>query len=284
MEMKRMIKDLRGVPYHVEISGTGKPLLLLHGFTGSLGTWQFLKPSMEQHFQLIGIDIIGHGRSGSPADSGRCSIEEAALDLRELLKQLHLVRADVLGYSMGGRLALSFAMMHPECVGRLILESASPGLGTEQERAARRQHDQKLAEMIRLEGLRSFVDFWQNIPLFKTQRKLSDDIRQRVREGRLSNSVQGLACSLNGMGTGSQPSWWERLSDLTSPVLLITGRDDPKFCRIAAEMQKLLHHAQWKVVQAAGHNTHLEQPDAFIRIIQDFFRNTKEPAKGADSL
>lgn len=269
--MKRMIKDLRGVSYHVEISGTGKPLLLLHGFTGSLKTWQFLKPSMEQqHFQLIGIDIIGHGKSGTPADSGRYSMEEAALDLQELLRQLHLVRADVLGYSMGGRLALSFSMMHPECVGRLILESASPGLRTEQERAARRQHDQQLAKKIRLEGLRPFVDFWENIPLFKTQKKLPEVRRQSVREGRLANSVQGLACSLTGMGAGSQPSWWARLPDLTLPVLLITGRDDPKFCRIAAEMQEQMHHAVWKVVQAAGHNTHLEQPDAFIRIIQAF--------------
>jgi 2-succinyl-6-hydroxy-2,4-cyclohexadiene-1-carboxylate synthase len=276
MEMKRMIKNLHGVPFHVEISGTGKPLLLLHGFTGSLDAWQFLEPSMERYVQLIGVDIIGHGRSGSPEDPRRYSMEEAALDLQKLLGQLHLAKADILGYSMGGRLALSFAMLHPECVGRLILESASPGLRTSRERAARRLHDRKLAERIRIEGMRSFVDFWENIPLFQSQQKLSEGRKQRVRDGRLANSVQGLSCSLIGMGTGSQPSWWDQLPRLTCPVLLVTGKEDAKFCRIAAEMEKRLHHAAWAVIPRAGHNTHLEQPGEFIRVIQNFLLDTNE--------
>jgi 2-succinyl-6-hydroxy-2,4-cyclohexadiene-1-carboxylate synthase len=268
-----MIKNLNGVPFHIEKCGSGRPLLLLHGFTGSLDAWQLLKPSMEKDFQLIRIDIIGHGKSGSPEDPDRYSMENAACDLKELFNQLHLDKVDVLGYSMGGRLALSFAMLYPECVDRLILESASPGLRTAQERANRRLHDRKMAERIRAEGMRPFVDFWQSIPLFRTQQLLPADKKQLLRDGRLANSVQGLAGSLTGMGTGSQPSWWDRLQNLTIPVLLITGEADTKFCRIAAEMNEWLGNSEWSVIHEAGHNTHLERPAEFIRILRDDLLN-----------
>jgi 2-succinyl-6-hydroxy-2,4-cyclohexadiene-1-carboxylate synthase len=81
------------------------------------------------------------------------------------------------------------------------------------------------------------------------------------------------------MGTGSQPSWWDQLHRFTRPVLLITGKEDAKFCRIAAEMEKQLQYAAWTVIPNAGHNTHLEQPAEFIRAVHHFLLDTNELPK-----
>lgn len=264
-----MNQIIRGISYHIEIKGQGEPLLLLHGFTSSLNTWRFLGTELKG-CRLIMIDIIGHGKTDSPADPQRYSMEETARDLAALLDQLNLNRVHILGYSMGGRIALSFACFFPMRVQSLILESASPGLRTTGERATRRIHDRELAKTIKKKGILAFVNFWENIPLFDTQRKLPQVIRDNVRKGRLCNNEEGLSSSLLGMGTGSQPSWWEHLHSLPYPVLLITGQLDPKFCRIAREMKNLLRNAEFKTVPGAGHNIHLEKSGLFSEIVRKF--------------
>jgi 2-succinyl-6-hydroxy-2,4-cyclohexadiene-1-carboxylate synthase len=177
---------------------------------------------------------------------------------------------------MGGRLALTFAVNYPEKVRKLILESASPGLRTEAERHERRVQDNKLSEKIRQEGIKNFIDYWENIPLFQSQKSLPEKIRTRIRSQRLANSIDGLANSLNGMGTGVQPSWWDELAHLEMPVLLITGNLDQKFCRIAEEMSKILPNVKWKTAEDAGHAIHVEKPELFGTIVSGFLSQTGE--------
>ena len=225
--------NCRDVTYHVKIVGFGEPLLLLHGFTGNVDTWRFLTPLFGKHYQLIMVDIIGHGKTEVSVDLERYRIEQMANDLKSIFEKLSISKAHVLGYSMGGRLALTFANLYPQCVHSLLLESASPGLETESEQLARRKQDQTLAERILTDGIENFVGSWENIALFESQKRLPDEQRLSIRKQRLSNSPLGLANSLLGMGTGSQPSWWEELENIMVPVLLITGELDLKFCKIA---------------------------------------------------
>jgi 2-succinyl-6-hydroxy-2,4-cyclohexadiene-1-carboxylate synthase len=117
-------------------------------------------------------------------------------------------QAYLIGYSMGGRLALSVAMIHPERVSGLVLESSSPGLDSPEERKMRREQDSRLSRRILEEGIESFVDYWEGIPLFASQLSMDPSKRKKVREERLNNNPVGLRGSLIGMGTGSQPSWW----------------------------------------------------------------------------
>lgn len=162
--------ELNGVRYHVEQYGEGEPLLLLHGFTGSADTWRPLHPFWRR-FRLIAADLLGHGRTEAPKDARRYRIERAADDLAALLDKLGVEKANVVGYSMGGRLALTFAMLHPHRVRRLVLESSSPGLQTDAERRARREADEALAQRIEQEGVRAFVDHWERLPLFSRNRR-----------------------------------------------------------------------------------------------------------------
>lgn len=266
-----MFIRLNDVNYHVQIAGEGEPLLLLHGFTGSLNSWNSFIDEWGKHFRLILVDIIGHGKTDHPEDFNRYSMQHVVDDLVDLLARLEITKTNILGYSMGGRLALSFAILHPDRVHSLILESSSPGLLLEKERLERAKRDRALADRIEMEGIEAFVDFWKKIPLFQTQeRKLSEDKKLELRAERLSNSEIGLANSLRGMGTGVQPSWWNSLSKLYIPVLLLVGELDEKFYIINKKMEISLSNADLIVIQDAGHAIHVEQPEIFGKIIMDY--------------
>jgi 2-succinyl-6-hydroxy-2,4-cyclohexadiene-1-carboxylate synthase len=264
------------VEYHVEIMGEGEPLLLLHGFTGSVETWHFLAPNLSSKYRLIMVDIIGHGKTSSPVDFTRYDIKKVAGDLKQIIDSIGLEKVTILGYSMGGRLALSFACMFPHYVKGLILESASPGLATEEERQIRKENDTKLAEQIVGKGMVAFIDYWETIPLFASQKNLPEEKIHDIRKQRLSNSTTGLANSLLGMGTGAQPSWWDGLQNLDFPVLLITGELDDKFCRIASNMRKLMKNCDLKIISGVGHAIHVEDDEKFGKIVSGFFESIKE--------
>jgi 2-succinyl-6-hydroxy-2,4-cyclohexadiene-1-carboxylate synthase len=265
----------RDVEYHVEIAGTGEPLLLLHGFTGNAATWSFLIPLLSARCKLIMVDIIGHGLTDSPDDISRYTMKEAAFDLKEILDCLDIQKTHVLGYSMGGRLALSFACLFPESVQSLLLESASPGLRSDEERQQRRLNDERLAKNILESGIAAFVERWGNIPLFSSQKRLPEKKQFAIRQQRLTNSEKGLANSLLGMGTGSQPSWWDKLTDLNMPVLLLTGELDEKFCTIAKSMQLLFKNSDLEIISDAGHAIHVEKPLKFGKMVSVFLTKGK---------
>ena len=243
-------------------------IVMLHGFTGSVATWEKVASSLT-NYRVIAIDLIGHGQTDSPKDVTAYKMEKQILQLEALFQQLNLQEFILLGYSMGGRVALAYATAYPNRISHLILESASPGLKTEDDRALRRSSDESLAAQIETKGVEAFVEEWENIPLFATQKKLPIDLQQAIREERLSQSTVGLANSLRGMGTGAQNSLWSSLGAVTMPVLLITGELDEKFCKIAEEMQALLRNAQHVTAKEVGHAIHVENPEQFATIVKD---------------
>lgn len=266
---------LNGERYHLRRSDdlTKPPLLLLHGFTGSGENWNHLLPMFGERYSVITVDILGHGRSASPADPNRYQMDRVAADVIALLDAWEIAQTAVLGYSMGGRLALYLACTYPARFSQLILESSSPGLATEAERAARRQSDEALADWIEAHGIEPFVERWEKLPLWASQQQLSEAARTRLRQQRLQNNAQGLANSLRGMGTGAQPSLWEKLDTLTLPTLLIAGELDSKFVAINEKMAAILPNGRLQIIPDAGHTTHLERPSAFATAVLTFLGN-----------
>jgi 2-succinyl-6-hydroxy-2,4-cyclohexadiene-1-carboxylate synthase len=267
-----MVLRINDITLNVEQSGTGRPLLLLHGFTGSAATWAPLIGALPPHFHAIAPDLIGHGRSDSPPAAERYRMERCVADLLALLDALEIARADVLGYSMGGRVALHLAVVAPERVSALVLESSSPGIADATERQARSAADEALAELIERAGLAAFVERWERLPLFASQASLPEDTRARLHTQRLRNNPLGLANSLRGMGTGQQESLWDRLAELNIPTLLLAGELDAKYCALAGAMHALLPGARTMIMPGAGHAVHLEQPQAFGKNVLEFLR------------
>lgn len=262
-----MLINVADRSYWVEDTGKGPVWIWLHGFTGSPRTFDACLKHMDSDFRFIKVELPGHGKRGRATP---VSMETFCKDLHMILKKLNIQRVNLIGYSLGGRAALSFALLYPSKVDRLVLESTSPGLATATERNERIQKDQRLADFLRLRGLRAFVEYWESLPLFSNLMELSRDQKERLSQERLSHTPEGLASSLIGMGTGAQPSWWSELEGLDAKVLLITGEQDEKFCIINKRMAKLLPNAGWKQLRGAGHTVHLEQPRLFAKIVEEF--------------
>ena len=245
-------------------------LVLLHGFTGSGANWaEHAARLRAAGLRVLCPDLPGHG-SNLPDAFNDYTIESTAAQLASLLEREESGPVHLLGYSMGGRLALYFALHYPEKVRSLILESASPGLATAAERAARKISDDALADRIEREGIPAFVGFWESLPLWKSQNRLPAAARLWLHEQRLHNDASGLAESLRGMGTGVQPSLWERLGELAMPVILLAGAEDAKFAEIARQMAERIPQAQLAIIPDAGHTVHLEQSDAFQKVVLEF--------------
>lgn len=250
------------------MSDSQDSIVFLHGFTGSGNDWSIVSKHLSNEFSIKTPDIVGHGNSIIPAnrdDYRMKNISETLLKLTD--SSFHLV-----GYSMGGRLALYMATHYPEWVKSLTLISASPGLKTKAEREARRKSDNELADKIENNGIEWFVDFWGNLSLWDSQ---SSELKAQLRENRLKNFPVGLANSLRGMGTGIMPSLWDKLPDLAMPVKLIVGELDSKFMAINQEMVNLIPDADLSIIPGAGHANHLEKPDEFKNILLSFLNTHK---------
>ncbi|KGX89514.1 esterase [Pontibacillus halophilus JSM 076056 = DSM 19796] len=262
--------SINGNDYDVHVAGEGEPILLLHGFTGKKETWSTFQEEWSKRYRTIAVDLPGHGGTEVNAPF---TMENVCKDLSFLLDELSMKDVHILGYSMGGRTALSFAMMYPNRVRTLMLESASPGLRASHEQLMRQTKDEQLAKEIERNGIVAFVDRWERLPMFSSQLTLPEETKQQIRSERLTQSEFGLAASLRGMGTGIQPSWWDAIGDFHRPVLLITGELDEKFTTIAEEMRSVLSSATHKIVSQSGHAIHVEQPRKFVKIVEDFIQS-----------
>jgi 2-succinyl-6-hydroxy-2,4-cyclohexadiene-1-carboxylate synthase len=173
-------------------------------------------------------------------------------------------RFTLVGYSMGGRLALHVAFAMPDRAQRLILIGASPGVADRREREQRRTADEALAGEIEQSSIEDFAERWAQTPVLAG---LPDQVLARARADRLRSTTSGLARALRGLGTGALPPLWDRLGELEMPVTLVVGERDEKFTSVAARMAALIPDATAVVVPGSGHAVHLEAPAEVAAVI-----------------
>src|SRR5579884_445528 len=233
-------------------------LLLLHGFTHTGSSWEPVVAALGERYRALAPDLRGHGAA---ADAEPVSLEAVLGDLEGHAGSPPVT---LVGYSMGGRIALHAALAWPQRPDRLVLIGASPGIADRAEREARRRDDEHLADQIEGMAIEEFARRWARTPVLAG---LPAQTLARAHADRLLNSPAGLARALRGLGTGALPSLWERLSDLRMPVSLIVGERDEKFTAVAEQMAVAIPGAEVRVVPGAGHAVHLEAPEAVARII-----------------
>jgi 2-succinyl-6-hydroxy-2,4-cyclohexadiene-1-carboxylate synthase len=197
----------------------------------------------------------------------------------ELVKQILFVITEfkikkviLCGYSMGGRAALNFASAYPEKISALILESTSAGIEIETERKAREIADKKLADFIYSYSIEEFVNSWLDSELFSSLKQLPEEKLKKLKTSKLHNSKIGLINSLIGFGTGVMPFIGNQITKMNFPVLLITGRHDSKFTQINTDLVNQFLNAEHKIIEGAGHNTHLEVPIKYNTVINQFLK------------
>jgi 2-succinyl-6-hydroxy-2,4-cyclohexadiene-1-carboxylate synthase len=261
-----------GLAYAVGGDREGVPLLLLHGFTGARESFAHLLPFLAGRPLLL-PDLPGHGGSQALA----ADLWQTAELLVGLMDEADVPTADVLGYSLGGRVALHLALLAPQRVRRLVLESASPGLRQEEARRARREADEALAARILEEGVPAFVRHWEALPLFAGVRRLPAEVQSDLRRIRLAQTAEGLASSLRLAGQGAQEPLWARLATIRQPTLVLVGEEDRRYREEGREMVAALPAARLVVVPGVGHTVHLEAPSLFLTHVLAFLDRPQEP-------
>jgi len=252
------------------------PLVLLHGFTGTGEFWLPVANRLPRR-RCIFPDLPGHGGTNAPGPAGEWRLDRAADEVAQLLDRLGVERFTLAGYSMGGRLALSLALRHPDRVAALVLIGATPGIEDESERAARAKADATLADSIERDGIEAFSRAWEANPLFATQAEMDEPLRASMRAQRLAQDPAKLAAALRAFGTGEQPPVHDKLAQLAMPVLAMAGELDPKFSAIAAAMAARIPGAAVRIVPGAGHAVPLERATECAQEIETFLTRSIDP-------
>ncbi|ULG73725.1 2-succinyl-6-hydroxy-2,4-cyclohexadiene-1-carboxylate synthase [Macrococcus brunensis] len=242
-------------------------LVMLHGFMGDSRTYTEAVQRLRHKTDISRIDLPGHGADESDRTE-KWSFDWIAEKLHAIIPRENYKQVLLYGYSMGGRIALYYALKHP--VQGIILESASPGLKLAEEREERKRIDQARGDKILLD-YEQFVQHWENLPLFKPAVPLNQAQQQKLSTIRRSQEPAGLKKALMDYGTGSQPNLWPELAELNCPVLLLTGTLDQKFKTINIDMAQRIKDSR-HIEVSAGHSIHVEHPEIFDTIVLEFIK------------
>lgn len=305
-----------GCTYHYQRWGKveNPPLLLLHGFMQSCGSWHVVADTLKAKYCVYALDFIGHGQSEKSSNSTRYTYEDMAQSVDYFIRNICIPAwfdaneneptrfqplVHVIGYSMGGRIALQLLKTSSNVLASVILESCNVGCATEKDRQEAAQRNQSWIDRLQTDGMEAFVNYWETLPLFDTQRELGWD--KRLHASRAANNASCMARCLAGSGKQAMPLSGETLevakqvtggaqnietgilpsaqntetggvpsvqnTKTALPILYIYGAKDAKSCAVAQQLESV--GASVSVINA-GHNVHLEAPMLYLEEVQNF--------------
>ncbi len=271
-----MQRSIQGVPFHIlTVGNISLPrIIFLHGFLGSGSDWLPMARQLSQDYCCMMVDLPGHGKASFEENPPNDGFFEQTVDaLAELLKESASPKSYLVGYSMGGRLALALLLRYQELFTKTIIVSASPGLMTIEEQIKRQEHDEKVARKIE-RNFDGFITAWYDQPLFSTLKHHS--IFKEVESERKINDPRNLALALRVLGTGRQGSQWEALQHNRVPVRLFAGEKDERYVEIGRQMVKLCPGSDLDIFPHCGHTLQLENKELFLDRLKFFFNQQEE--------
>ena len=250
-----------------EIYGGGLPLILAHGYTATKEMWDEQIGPLAERYRVVVYDVRGHGESDVPAvDDAGYTIDTLIDDQKALMDSLGIETAYVGGLSLGGMIAMRFALKFPAMVHALLLFDTSPGMGLEGQWAANRQ---AMEALVRSQGVGAIMR-----GLYAQGAKAAGITRATVPSGIAALLDQQEQMSPDGFlgvarAAGDAPSVLERLSEITAPTLIVTGDGD--FFRSASEeMSKRIAGCRFVTITGSWHGTSMWKPEKFTRAVLDF--------------
>ncbi len=270
--------EINGLRYRIEFppADPAKPwCLFLHGFFGTSADFYHITPHITDLVNPLLIDLPGHGETDTPDDPARSDTNKLVKDLAEIIETVTGQPVFLVGYSMGGRLALHFATQRPEMLKALILESTGPGLSDEIQRSERREIDQQRAEAIRSD-LNRFIEEWNKMPLFKadTNQRIIKETEHHLQMIQKQQDPEGPAKSLQGFGAGVMPPVSKSdLKKINVPVLLLAGEKDEKYVSVQQKMAEGLKNVEVKIIPGAAHRVHIDAADSYVAELRTFLEN-----------
>ncbi len=249
---------LRGIEIDYEVSGSGPPVLLSHGYSATRHMWDGQHRAFTD-YQIISWSMRGHGQTESPGDPSQYSADLTVADMEALLRHLGIERAVIGGLSLGGYVSLAFYLAHPEMVRALVICDSGPGYRNAEARAVWNQRAHERAAELERRGLDALSE-------------RSREMREAMGEHR---SAQGLAHAARGMLAQEGSRVIDGLASVQVPTLIIVGDEDQPFLAPSEYMAKKIPGARLEVIGGAGHSSNLDQPDAFNRVLRDFLEGLR---------
>ena len=234
--------------------------MILHGFLGSHEDFLPMTQRFDQHYHFVLLDLPGHGKS---VNLQRYVFEEVFETLSKIKAQYGIFE-HLMGYSLGGRTALYASLEDQTLTKSLVLVSASPGLKSEEARRKRIEADKRWIQKLRECSDSELIDLWYGQAVFSLSHLKRDALLDRIRKTKRDELIK----SLQHMGTGAMPSLWNKLNQLSMPVILITGQFDTKFEKLAQKIKQLSTNTRVDHHSLPGdHIPHLHSEDEFCKII-----------------
>jgi len=249
-------------------------LVFLHGFLGSLKDWDYHISQLKDRYRCISVDLPGHGKSIGLKREDCYSFKTCSASIIDILDKNRIDKCMLVGYSMGGRLALLTAMEFPDRFKGLVIESASPGIKSKNERKKRYRDDLKLAGYLSSSPIDSFLQKWYDQPIFLSLRNHPDF--PDLLKTRMKNIPSELVRCLRNMSIGLQPELWSKWDSIKIPSLLIAGEYDSKYVAILSEMNDISKNSMLSIEPESGHNIHYENKNTYITLLRKFLESLEE--------
>jgi 3-oxoadipate enol-lactonase len=261
MDEQQGIAEVNGTRLYYEITGSGHPLILLHGFTLDTRMWDDQLATFAQHYRVVRYDMRGYGKSVPPTDESYSQTD----DLKALLEHLRIDRAHVVGQSRGGAVAIDFALAHPEATSALVLVDPVLGGHSWSQEAART--DGAVWETAAKSGVEAGKAQWLAHPLFAPAQE-KPEVAARLE--RIVSDYSGWHLINTDPVRYPDPPAAQRLHEISAPTLIVVGeRDLPDFHVIADTLQQI-PNARKVMLQSLGHMCNMENPSTFNDVALDF--------------
>ncbi len=247
-------------------------IVFLHGFTGSSRDFHQIPDFLTDHYRCLIPDLPGHGKTLLSEEESVFSTTGQVMLLHQWLNFLNLSKFHLFGYSMGGRLALQFAVKYSLQLSSLILVSSTAGIQDDTARQNRAQADWELSQKILNSDPVDFLQSWLEQPLFQELTAKGKNFLAQEILRRLPIQPAGLASSLQHFSSGVMPPVWEQAIAIQTPTLVIAGSRDQKYLELAKRLVSLLPNGNLKIFQT-GHTPLIEAPDLLWQEVVKFLQH-----------
>ncbi len=258
---------------HYEVYGRGRPVLLLHGWLNSWAVWRQTVELLGREFRMYALDFLGFGESGDQADD--YSVSNFANMVDQFMERMGIAKAPLIGHSMGGTVALTYAMRHPEKTVKVIVVGSPI-------------HGESLSFLLKLAANRTWINIGQTSPFLYNLFQLGFRPFLRVyshamaRDGEalgrmLSEDVSKLSLTpfIESITTLRHTDLRPRLGELTMPVMGVYGKKDiivdPRQSQV---LKQCLPHSRIEWFENSGHFPMMDEDERFHSVVRAFLNHS----------
>ena len=257
---------INGINMSYELTGKGKCIALIHGFGDNMQMWYNQVPELAERYQALSYDVRGFGLTEKT--KGAYSIDLFTRDLYELLGALEISSVCLLGFSMGGRIALEFALTHPEMTTGLILANSAVETSPRPEMA---KHRMVMGNILEQGQIKTISEIMTRGSFSHGFGKDNPAAFKRCMDIRMQNDPADYLEIMRAVDEALDAP--VDLNRLECPVLMIAGKDDLLMGGSVAEhMKRAIGNASLKILPT-GHLSAIEAPEEFNREVLDFMQD-----------